>query len=248
MGSAINGVPVGGGGGSTLPVSNPADLLAGATPSNIVATDASGNGTLLTPAQGRAALFPTITPSLSSSSGWTITNAGTATGAASGGAFTTTILAAGSGAVLDTSRAMRALPATSPFTVIFSVANGATGIGNTYGGVRVVFGGVVVLVLIDGNGSLGLDDGSYNLLATGQPIDGTLWVRVDFDGNRATAWRALGTTTVAPATPWLYCTVVTLNTSLGAPTSYGPFGANNAGNTLGSNATIAVRNLSVTQG
>lgn len=40
-------VQVSGGGGGSLPVADPADLLSGATPSQIVGTDVSGNGALL---------------------------------------------------------------------------------------------------------------------------------------------------------------------------------------------------------
>lgn len=49
MGTSINGAPVGGGGGgASIPVTNPADLLAGATPSRLMATDSSGDGELIT--------------------------------------------------------------------------------------------------------------------------------------------------------------------------------------------------------
>jgi len=50
-------IPVGlGGGGASLPVADPADLLSGATASRLVGTDVSGDGTLLTAAQGRTLL------------------------------------------------------------------------------------------------------------------------------------------------------------------------------------------------
>ena len=48
MTAVLNGSLVGGGGGSSLPVTDFADVLAGATPSQIAATDSGGNGTLLT--------------------------------------------------------------------------------------------------------------------------------------------------------------------------------------------------------
>ena len=48
MPATLNGSLVGGGGGASLPVADFADVLAGATASRIAATDASGDGTLLT--------------------------------------------------------------------------------------------------------------------------------------------------------------------------------------------------------
>ena len=62
------------GGGASLPVTDPADLLLGATPSRIVGTDGSGDGVLLTGAETRALInaayaIRTIDPM--TGSGWT---------------------------------------------------------------------------------------------------------------------------------------------------------------------------------
>lgn len=52
----VNGQSAGGGGGASLPVADPADLLSGATPERIVAIDDAGDGALLTAAQAAALL------------------------------------------------------------------------------------------------------------------------------------------------------------------------------------------------
>lgn len=70
------GLPIapGGGGGASIPVSDPADLLSGATASRVVATDGTGDGVLLTGAETRALInaaygIRTIDPM--TGSGWT---------------------------------------------------------------------------------------------------------------------------------------------------------------------------------
>ena len=63
MGTSINGVPVGGGGGS-LPATPAAALLDASAPSTIVTLDGSGVGTASTPAATRALLDLQSSPTL----------------------------------------------------------------------------------------------------------------------------------------------------------------------------------------
>lgn len=199
------------------------------------------------PTANRAAIYPTTTPSLTSSAGWTIVDAGTAVGVVAGGAFTVTIESIGSGGVADTSGATRALPTVGQaFQVVFSASIDTAGAGTVYGGVRLAFGAVTLIVFLADQGTLGVDDGAYTAVVAGQPIDGTLWTLCTFDGDQLVVWTAIGTTTVAPTGLWIKRATITVNAAASPATTVALFGTHNAGLALGADVVVAVRNLSIT--
>ena len=82
------GLPLagGGGGGGSIPVTDPADLLSGATASRVVATDGSGDGVLLTGAATRALTSTAVSYEPADVGDWTARQpAGGGTAAVTGG-------------------------------------------------------------------------------------------------------------------------------------------------------------------
>jgi hypothetical protein len=183
-------IPVGlGGGGASLPVADPADLLSGATASRLVGTDVSGDGTLLTAAQAKALLYP-VTADPMTGSGWT-----TAADAGCTAAWAASTLTLHADAGVTTSSTGSERSGLIPASEEYDIAARLDFVAGSGGGVpanvslwagRDSSNAVLVQAYADGNvGAGGFVGGSYFNLASrfaatssGDRTGGDLWLRI----------------------------------------------------------------------
>jgi len=202
------GLPLagGGGGGASLPVADFSDVLAGATASRIAATDASGNGTLLTAAQALAALG--LGATLDPSTG-TITDSG-ATGTASASAFAVAI----ANGVADGSASRVSITRPSSLGRGFDLRARVTNTGTSAGArvaqvAAVLASGQAVWLEEDDGGGWNCRYGSASTLTgtsmgngTASPVGGSLWFTLRIDGGRVLLWTGTSAT-ASPPTTWV---------------------------------------------
>lgn len=201
-----------------------------------------------------AAQTDTDTPSLASSSGWTITPMAAGSGAITGGAFTSTIpegTTTGTGAY-----ATRAWPYADGVAwevqgrvQITSDTNAAL-----LAGLRVAWTAGNYTVYLLGSGGLYLyRDGppwsfaTQTISGSGLPLDGTLWFRMRGTGISLRVWWGIGSGSTAP-TMWTCASDITDTSFLasrGVPETIGLFGFSNDTHTVPAGTTVVWRDIRV---
>lgn len=186
----------GGGGGASLPVADPADLLAGATPERFVVTDDVGNGAGISSSQAAALIGVISYPNLGAGS---IVATGGVTGVATATTFTaTTAIGA---AVNNKSELTISWPAVSlgaevTFRAVFTLA----GAGDIIADLTLTLGGSLagqrLTLRVDENGNTTMDPGGGSSWP-GTPRGyspsaprATTWIKVRVDPLGVAVWAA----------------------------------------------------------
>ena len=207
-------------GGATLPVTDPSELLDGASPDRFFTTADDGRGQLSTAAQVRSILGIATTPPLTSSAGWTL-RAGAGGATITGGVARLTL---GSGVVPGAWSAQpaaaypHAITGRPPFFSVDAVARLATLTGGNSSDVYVSFGlrtgasgtasGFLVNFRGDGNSTFGYADtiGANASFGAGAPgrsnlAGGQFWARLVIFGGTVYAYYGVGSAGAEP-TSW----------------------------------------------